>query len=89
MAVFVPFALVVAAATWVTWFALSESASDAFTAAVAVLIVLPSAHSALPHPQHYSSAPDAARSWAFSSGVPRCWSPHAESTRWCSTRRGL
>jgi Cu+-exporting ATPase len=38
-AVFVPFVLVASAATWMTWFAVSDSASEAFTAAVAVLIV--------------------------------------------------
>ena len=38
-AVFVPIVIGIAAATWIAWYALSGSAPDAFTAAVAVLII--------------------------------------------------
>ena len=38
-AVFVPVVIVIAAATWVAWYTVGGSASEAFTAAVAVLII--------------------------------------------------
>jgi Cu+-exporting ATPase len=38
-AVFVPVVMVIAAATWVAWFVLGGSATEAFTASVAVLII--------------------------------------------------
>ena len=87
-AVFVPVVVGLSLATLAGWLIAGQSAGDAVSAAVAVLIIACPCALGLATPTALMVGSARGAQLGLLIGGPRCWSPRGTSTRSCSTRPG-